>query len=137
MEAKQWLLRARRIEARIEQLDAARTGAWERATSVTQSVGQDGGGRSEISRKPEVYGELAAALDAEIQRLRSVKAEIVDAISQVQDNVLASLLMAYYVNGLTWEQTAVEINYSYYRTVHDKHPQALKAIDSIIRHKTL
>jgi len=136
MEAKQWLLRARRIEARIEQLDAARAGAWEHATSTTQRVGQEGGSRSEVSRKPEVYGELVSSIDAEILRLRSVKAEIVDAISQVQDNVLASLLMAYYVNGKTWEQTAVEIGYSYSRTVHDKHPQALSAIETIIQHRT-
>lgn len=136
MEAKQWLLRARRLQARIDQLEAARLSAWERATATTQRVSSDPVSRSGVSRKAEGTAELIGTIDAELRRLEGIKAEIVRAIAQVQDNTLSALLTSYYINGATWEETAVAIHYSYYRTVHDKHPQALAAISAIIE-KTL
>lgn len=131
MTAKQYLMRARRLQARIDQLEETRIAAWERATATTQAPRSDGGGHSGISRKPETYA-LANAVEAARKRLDVVKAETVVVIDRVQDNTLAALLMAYYVNGHTWEQTADIIHYSYYRTVHDKHPQALSAVAEII-----
>lgn len=132
MNAKQWLLRARRLQTRIDQLEEAQRSAWERATSTTQTPRPDAGGRSGVSRKPEAYGELAGAVEMERKRLDAVKAEIVAVVGQIHDNTLAALLLAYYVNGHTWEQTSVEINYSYIHTVHRLHPAALAAVEEII-----
>ena len=87
----------------------------------------------DISRKTESYAELIATYDAELDELASVQAEINKVIKQVPDHTLAMLLRAYYVEGKTWEQTACDIHYSYFRTVHDKHPAALRAVDAILQ----
>lgn len=132
MEAKQWLLRARRLQARIDQLEAARLSAWERATATTQRVSSDPVSRSGVSRKAEGTAELIGTIDAERRRLDAVKAEIVGVIAQVHDNTLAALLLGYYVNGHTWEQVCVDISYSYIHTVHRLHPAALAAVEEIL-----
>ena len=132
MTAKDFLLRARRLQARINQLEKARQSVWAAATATTTAPGQDPIRSGGVSRKPEQYGEFISELDAEYRRLDEIKADTLRVIGQVQDNTLAALLMAYYVNGLTWEQTAVEIGYSYFRTVHDKHAQALAAVEKIL-----
>lgn len=132
MNAKQWLLRARRLQTRIDQLEEAQRSAWERATSTTQTPRPDAGGRSGVSRKPEAYGELAGAVEMELKRLDAVKAEILAVIAQIPDNTLAALLVGYYVNGHKWEQVCVDINYSYKHVVHQLHPRALEVVQGII-----
>lgn len=132
MTAKEYLMQARRIQVRIDQLERAKADAWERATSTTAAPDRGGVSGGDVSRKSEAYGDLSAALAEEYDRLMRTKAEIVTTISKVRDNTLSALLLSYYVNGQTWEQTAVNIHYSYYRTVHDKHPAALEAVNSIL-----
>lgn len=132
MTAKEFLSRARRLQARIDQLERARQAAWERATSTTANGNTPVSG-GDISRKTESYAELIATYDAELGELTSVQAEINKVIHQVQDHTLAMLLRSYYVEGKTWEQTACDIHYSYFRTVHDKHPAALRAVDAILQ----
>ena len=134
-EVKAWLMRARRLESRIDQLEEAERSGWERATATTQSPRADAGGRSGVSRKPELYGVLSGAVDAERRRLDAVKAEIVTVVGRVQDNTLAALLMAYYVNGKTWEQVCVDIHYSYKHVVHQLHPRALEILAEILDEK--
>lgn len=133
MEAKQWLLRARRLQARIDRLEEARRGAWERATSTTQRVSSDPVAHSGISRKAEGTADLIGAIDAERRRLDAIKAEIVAVTAQINDNTLAALILGYYVNGKTWEQVCVDISYSYQHTVHKLHPAALAAVDEIVK----
>ena len=132
MTAKDFLLRARRLQARINQLEKARQSVWAAATATTTAPGQGSIRSSGVSRKPEQYGEFISELEAEYRRLDEIKADTLRVIGQVQDNTLATLLMAYYINGRTWEQTAVDIGYSYFRTVHDKHLQALAEVEKIL-----
>lgn len=130
-EAKEYLARARRLQSRLDALERAKSCAWERATSVTPNSGMTVQG-GDISRKTESYAVLTDKINDECARLYFMKAEIMDTINKVEDNTLAALLMSYYIEGNTWEQTAVAIHYSYYRTVHDKHPQALRAVEKIL-----
>ena len=81
------------------------------------------------------YESLTDADDAELKRLDAVKAEIVTVVGRVQDNTLAALLMAYYVNGKTWEQVCVDIHYSYKHVVHQLHPRALEILAEILDEK--
>lgn len=131
MTAKEYLSRARKLQSRLDALERARAGAWERATATTANGSTPVSG-GDISRKTEAYAELVATIDREYDRLGELKQEIIGTISKVQDNTLAALLIAYYVDGATWDQTAEIIHYSIYRTVHDKHPQALRAVEGII-----
>lgn len=133
MTARDFLRRARNIQTRIDQLEQAAASAWDRATSITTSPGKARVGGGVVSRKPEEYAELSDAVEEERKRLVLVKTEIIRVIAQVIDNDLAALLTSYYVNCNTWEQTAVNIHYSYYHTVHRLHPAALAAVESILR----
>lgn len=54
-------------------------------------------------------------------------------IEAVENAKLRQLLMAYYVNVNTWEQTAEIMGKSYYHTVHRLHPQALEAVKKYIK----
>lgn len=130
-EAKEYLARARRLQSRLDALERAKSCAWERATSVTPNSGMTVQG-GDISRKTESYAVLTEKIEAERERLMRLKAEIIETVNQVEDNTLCALLTEFYINGATWEQTSVRINYSYYHTVHVLHPKALQAIDRII-----
>lgn len=129
--AKEYLSRARRLQARLDALERARSGAWERATSVTPNSGMTVQG-GDISRKTESYAVLTDKINDECARLYFIKSEILETISKVEDNTLNTLLTEFYINGASWEQTAVRINYSYYHTIHVLHPRALAAVDRII-----
>lgn len=134
MTAREYLSQARRLQARLDQLERARATAWERATSTTANGSTPVSG-GEMSRKTESYAELAATIDAEYENLRKVKSEILETIGKVRDNTLAALLIGYYINGSSWEQVAVDIHYSYYRTRRDKHNQALAVVQKILDEK--
>ena len=135
MTAKEYLLRVRRQQVRINQLELARREAWEAATATTAGIDTSTVGKSGVHRKIEAYGNFIDQIDQERARLAEIKSETIKTINMVPDNTLAGLLMAYYINGMTWEQTAVEIHYSYYRTVHDKHKQALMEIEKLLGKK--
>lgn len=132
MTAKQYLMRARRLQARIDQLEQAELDAWDRATGTTQQPGAPGHGKGDVGRKSEGYSLLSGTLQNERDRLDRIKADTVATIGQISDNTLAALLMAYYVNGYTWERTAVDIHYSFVHTIHRLHPAALAAVQEIL-----
>ena len=132
MTAKQYLMRARRLQARIDQLEQAALDAWDRATGTTQQPGATGHGKGDVGRKSEGYSLLSGTLQGERDRLDRIKADTVATIGHVQDNTLAALLMGYYVNGQTWEQVSCEIHYSFVHTVHRLHPAALAAVEEIL-----
>ena len=53
-------------------------------------------------------------------------------IARVPDSRYRELLLGYYVEGLTWEQTAVEMGYSYQNVVQFLHPKALAQVGEIL-----
>ena len=130
MTTKEWLSRGRHLQQRIQALEETKAMAYTSATSTTASSG--GGGGSNISRKAERYSELSETVDQERARLDSIMAEITALIAQVEDNALATLLQDRYVRCLTWEQIAVEMNYSYVHIVHTMHPKAIKAAEKVL-----
>lgn len=130
--AKGFLMRARRLDARLKTLREARELAWSRATSVTPKLSKAAAKGADISRKPEDFSALAAECEKQERELDSVQAEILSVISEIPDNTLAALLTAYYVNGETWEEVAVELHYSFYHVVTRLHPKALDAVTEIL-----
>lgn len=139
MTAKEWLLRARRLEKRIEALCQAKRRAYDRAVSVTTALRDVPGGReghSSSGGKTASYAILSDEADRQLVRLESVRAEILRAIGRVQDNTLAVLLTEYYVNGKTWEQVAVNMQYSFAHITKTLHPKALSEITNILNNPT-
>lgn len=132
MTAKQWLMRARKLENRLASLETAKQRAYDRAVSTTsrpRDVCVIGGASGD---KAASYVVVADSVRAQEDKLNRVRSEILDAIGSVEDNTLATLLTEYYVNCRTWEEVAVAINYSYSQVVKYLHPRALREINRAI-----
>ncbi|MBP0987392.1 MAG: sigma-70 family RNA polymerase sigma factor [Oscillospiraceae bacterium] len=68
---------------------------------------------------------------AEVSRLCKLETEIACTIDRMPEPY-RTLLYERYINGKTWEQIAVGMNYSYVHTVHRLHPSALRAVQEIL-----
>jgi len=108
--AKDYLRQARRLQERIDQLDEARSHV-----------------------RPGSSAQISNQIDRELVKLEALRAEILEVVSQISNNTLATLLIAYYVNGKTWEETAEAMHYSREHVVRELHPKALAAAETILR----
>ena len=131
MTAKQWLNRARRIDREIRTLEEVITSTRERLESVTQSYSGDGAQSSKDPHKFDRLVELESLVNEKIDEQIQIKTEIIEAISQIRDRRQRIVLTEYYLNMKTWEQVAVEINYSW-RQVMNIHGRALQEMQRII-----
>lgn len=129
-EKKRWLLQyrfaireERRLGLELEQWRA-------RATGCTAHYGADqvGGGDG---RKVEHAAERIAGVVEELERQQAecarLRLTISKAIASVPDGRLRELLRLRYVDGLTWEQIAEEMNYGR-RQVTRLHGDALERV---------
>ena len=131
MTAKQWLNRARRIGREIRTLEEVITSTRERLESVTQSYSGDGAQSTKDPHKFDRLVELESLVNEKIDEQIKIKTEILEAISQIRDRRQRIVLTEYYLNMKTWEQVAVEINYSW-RQVMNIHGRALQEMQRII-----
>lgn len=134
MTAKEYLQQyrdaVRRTIAAQDHLDELRA----IAERITPRYGGEGGGTVQSGdRLGETVAKIIAAedrLDAEISLLIATEREIESAINNVDDSILRKLLYERYINGKTWEQIAVSLNYTY-RRVTQLHGKALNAVGQI------
>ena len=131
MTAKQWLNRARRIDREIRTLEEVITSTRERLESITQSYSGDGAQSTKDPHKFDRLVELESLVNEKIDEQIQIKTEILEAISQIRDRRQRIVLTEYYLNMKTWEQVAVEINYSW-RQVMNIHGRALQEMQRII-----
>lgn len=131
MTAKQWLNRARRIDREIRALEEVISSTRKRLESVTQSYSGDGAQSSKDPHKFDRLVELESLVNEKIDEQIQIKTEILEAISQIRDRRQRIVLTEYYLNMKTWEQVAVEINYSW-RQVMNIHGRALQEMQRII-----
>jgi hypothetical protein len=134
---KEWLNRAKNIDAEIGRLLREKRKAWERAVSVTSRLNAN---NVSGTKDPHKYDTLVAyenLIDAKVDELYAVKQEIMAAINNVQDSTLRALLTERYINGKKWEQIAVELHYTYCHVVQNLHPSALNEIAKQMREKTI
>lgn len=134
MTAKEYLQRVRGVQAEVAQLRRLRQRAYEQATRATARPSKapahssgDGGGLL------AGYADCAAELDHAVERLLAVEREVLAVIAQVPDSRYRRLLRARYVEGKTWEEIAVDMGYNYQHVVQRLHPQALHAVEEIMR----
>lgn len=124
MTAKAWLKRGWQLDREINSLLRTKQETRDRLTSVT--AGYDGES-VQGTRDPHRYDRLAELdekIDQRIDQLIQVKGEIADAIAQVQDTRYRTLLTERYLCFRTWEQIAVDMNYSW-KHIHRIHGEAL------------
>ena len=131
MTAKQWLNRARRIDREIRALEEVISSTRKRLESVTQSYSGDGAQSSKDPHKFDRLVELESLVNEKIDEQIQIKTEILEAISQIRDRRQRIVLTEYYLNMKTWDQVAVEINYSW-RQVMNIHGRALQEMQRII-----
>ncbi len=133
MTAKEWLSRARNAEKRLKALEESKRRAYERATSAVAPIRDGYVHNSTSENKSEAYANLSVEVDKQKDEVDRICAEVTKVIGYVHDNILATLLTEYYVNGKTWNEVAVCIGYSYHDTVQRKHPAALQKIDRLLK----
>lgn len=88
----------------------------QKVTSSWSAVPSGGKGFDKVQMGAIKIAELRESLIDKINHLVSVRIEIERAIGTVQDDTQRRLLRRKYINGLTLEQIAVEMHYSYVHT---------------------
>lgn len=130
MTAKQWLNRGRRIDQEISKLLDSRRAIEEQLTSITQQYNSDGAQMTKDPHKFDRIAEINNMISIRVTDLMNTKAEIMKVIYQLHDSRQRMVLLSYYIDGKTWEQTAVDMNYSF-RQVTRIHGRALQEVEKI------
>lgn len=111
------------------------------ATKITPLLsdmpkGGNGSG-NKIERAIERLDSLAGDLEEQAVRMRESMKQVQSAIQTVPDETLQLLLELRYINGYTWEQIAVKMDYSYQwvctlhgRALNQLNPKQLIVIDN-------
>lgn len=131
MTAKQYLRRVRRIDKEIEALLRLKQKTKDSLLSITQKYDGDGAQSTKDPHKFDRLAEIESLIDSKVDEQIDMKAEILKTIMQLEDRTYRILLMEYYVEMKTWEQVAVDMNYSYMHVTR-LHGYALKEIQKIV-----
>ena len=113
MTAKQWLGRARYIDREIALLQKTKAETRDSLTKITQSYESDGAQVSKDPHKFDRLAELENMIDEKVDELTRTKAEIMQVIFRIEDRRQKMVLISYYIRMKTFEQIAVEMNYSF------------------------
>ena len=111
--AKQYLNRVRRIDKEIAALLRLVQSTRESLESITQNYNSDGAQSTKNPHKFDRLVELESLVDAKIDEQIAMKAETLETIMKLQDRRQRMVLMGYFIEMKTWEQVAVDLNYSY------------------------
>lgn len=135
MTAKEYLSQyrdaVRMVEASQDHLEELRA----MATRITPNYASEGGGTHQCGDK--LGAAVARIIDAEnrvsdaLELLEATEREVLATINKVSDNTLKALLYERYINGKTWEQIAVALNYSYRQTTR-MHGAALIVVKHVL-----
>lgn len=131
MTAKQWLNRGRRIDQEISKLMETKALIEARLTSITQSYDSDGAQSTKDPHKFDRLVEIDSLISERADELTRTKAEILTTINQLPDSRQRMVLISYYIDGKTWEQTAVDLHYSYMHIMRI-HGYALVEIEKML-----
>lgn len=131
MNAKEYLGQAYRIDQRInskiEQVSSLR----ELATKATATItDMPGAATPNVHRMADVVCKIVALeeeINAEIDRLVDLKAEIIGVIRRVANPEYQTLLELRYLCFYSWEEIAVAMSYNV-RTIYRLHDLAVKCV---------
>jgi DNA-directed RNA polymerase specialized sigma24 family protein len=90
-----------------------------------------GGERKDFTDDIDSLIELQEFYSRWAKKLTAKQIRIETAIQSLSDSVERAVLGYRYIDGLTWEQICIKMNYSY-RNVHYVHSSALKNISEIL-----
>ena len=134
IEARRWLNRGWSMEREIDALTDLKCEAFEQATSMTAAPDGIRVSGSQDPHKLDRLAELNGKIDRIIDEENAVKTEIIDLIRGIEDRRFRTILINRYTRYLTFEQIAVQLNYSW-RQVIRLHRSALYAVAEILDEK--
>ena len=131
MTAKEYLDQAYRLDQRINSKLEQVLSLRELTTKATATMSDmPGGGSRNVYRMQEIIGkivDLENEINADIDALVDLKREMVATIKAVTDSECQTLLELRFLCFKTWEQIAVEMNYSI-QHIYRLRDKALKMI---------
>ena len=125
-----YLSRYRRLNQRIDRLLEEQSRWREQALKITPTLSQapgGGGSGSPIERPMDKVLEIDVEINREIDEMQIARKEIRETLNQLEDESLKLLMEYRYIDGMTWEQIAVKMHYSYMQICR-LHGRALKTI---------
>ena len=131
MTAKNYLGKIRNLDREIDMKLDVLAKMKERALSITQNYDKDGAQSSGDPHKYDAIVELEDYIDRKIDELAATKQEVMATIDRLSDERQRSVLTSYYINGNTWEQTAVALGYSY-QHIRRVYKKALKSVEALL-----
>ena len=126
-----WLSRFQKSEQELDRLYDEQARWRAKAEKVTQRISPmplDGKSGDRVQDAIERIGEVESHINHEIVQQCHARNNITAAIQAVQNDTLRLLLELRYIDGLTFEQIAVKMHYSWRQTIR-LHGCALDAID--------
>jgi len=131
MTAKEYLGQAYRLDQRINSKLEQVLSLRELTTKATATMSDmPGGGSRNVYKMQDIIGkivDLENEINADIDKLVDLKREMVMVIKAVTDPELQTLLELRYLCFKTWEQIAVDMQYST-RNIYKLHDTAIGAI---------
>ena len=131
MTAKEYLGQAYRLDQRINSKLEQVLSLRELTTKATATMSDmPGGGSLNVYKMQDIIGkivDLENEINADIDKLVDLKREMVTVIKAVTDPELQTLLELRYLCFKTWEQIAVDMQYST-RNIYKMHDTAIGAI---------
>ena len=98
---------------------------------ICEQLRTEDGHRIALDKAVAELVDTEAKCNAEIVQLEKLEDEIKRTIELTREPY-HTLLYERYINGKTWEQIAVCMDYSYVHIVHRLHPEALRAAQAFI-----
>lgn len=126
MTAKEYLMQYRDAMRRTQAISDHLT----ELRAVCEQLRTEDGHRVALDAAVAELVDTEAKTTAEIERLTALETEIISAISHMPDPY-QTLLYERYINGKTWEQVAVQMNYSYRHTTK-LHGAALARLKDVL-----
>ena len=134
MNAKKFLWKIRNLDREIDVKLETLHRMKERALSITQNYDKDGAQSTGDPHKYDSIVELEDYIDRKVDELAATRQAVSETIDRIPDERQRSVLTSYFVNGNTWEQTAVTLGYSY-QHIRRIYKAALKSVEAILEEK--
>ena len=117
----------REIDRKVEELAVWRSKAL-KVTPVITDAPKSNGGENKLQSAVERIMAIEDEINRNIDELVLLQRETESLIEMLDDTTLQTILKYRYINGLTWEQIAVRMDYSYMHItrLHGKALSALK-----------
>lgn len=134
LKSKHYLRQIRRLDdiinAKLEQIELLRTMSTKVTTNISDERVQTSGTSDKVGSSIVKIIDLENEINDSIDELIDLKREVLRKIEQIENDDYKLLITLKYLNFKSWEEIAVEMNYSY-RHVTRLHGSALIAFENV------